>query len=457
MKFGKVLVANRGEIAVRVIRTCRRMGLRTVAVHSEADRESLHVGLAEEAVCIGPARAARSYLDAQAVLAAAHVTGAQAIHPGYGFLSENADFAQACADRGLTFIGPPAAAIRRLGNKAAAKALARECRVPVVPGGAGCVGADFAREAESIGFPLMVKAASGGGGRGLRLVRAPEELERALHAAQNEARAAFGDDSVYIEKFIERPRHVEVQILADSHGLCVALPERDCSIQRRHQKLAEETPCPSVAPDLRLRMQETAVRLARAADYRNAGTVEFLLDSQGRFYFIEVNARLQVEHPVTECVTGLDLVEEQLRIAMGLPLGFDPESARRPLGHSVECRINAEDPERAFAPCPGTVLGLRLPGGPGVRVDTHLVSGYTVPSHYDSLLAKLVVWGPDRGSALARMKAALGEFRVEGLATTIPWHLKLLSHPGFLAGEADTGLAERLLSQEEPSHAASRA
>ena len=456
MKITKLLIANRGEIAVRVIRACREMGIRSVAVFSEADRESLHVGLADEAVCIGPAHASESYLRADVILAAAKMVGAQAVHPGYGFLAENAGFAAACAERGFVFVGPPAEAIRRLGHKVAARELAIKAGLPVVPGTTGCVEHDkpgasdkaFHEQAAAIGFPLMVKAAAGGGGKGLRLVREAAVLEKELRAAHTEAKAAFGDGSVYIEKFIEHPRHVEIQIAADSRGTAVALPERDCTVQRRHQKLIEESPSPAVTPETRARMMEAAVKLAKAAGYSNVGTVEFLLDTDGRFYFIEANTRLQVEHPVTEAVTGLDLVREQISLAMGEPLSFDAARAARIHCHSIEHRVNAEDPDRGFAPCPGLIQRLRVPGGPGVRVDTHLYEGYTVPSYYDSLLAKLIVWAPDRAQASRRAARALAEFLIEGVSTTIPFHLKVLADERFRSGRFDTHLAEHLLEAE---------
>jgi acetyl-CoA carboxylase biotin carboxylase subunit len=444
LRFDTVLVANRGEIAVRLVRACRQLGLKSVAVYSQADRDSLHCALADRAVCVGPPPARESYLNQDALLAAARITGAQAVHPGYGFLAENADFAEACASRGLVFIGPPAAAIRSLGYKSAAKTLALEAGVPVVPGTSGCVESGVQEEARRIGFPVMVKAAAGGGGKGMRLVREAGALERELALAKAEAQAAFGDGSVYIEKLIERPRHVEIQILADGRGDVAAFPERDCSVQRRHQKLIEESPSPAVDAALRRRLREAAARLAKAAGYRSAGTVEFLLAADGSFYFIEVNTRLQVEHPVTEAVTGIDLAVEQIRLAMGEPLSFDPEGVSEPRGHCFEYRVNAEDPSRAFAPCPGTVQGLRLPGGPGVRVDTHLYAGYTVPSYYDSLLAKVIVSGPDRPAALARSRAALSEMRVSGLATTLPFHLAVTEHPDFARGAIDTGFLERM-------------
>jgi acetyl-CoA carboxylase biotin carboxylase subunit len=413
----------------------------------------MHVGLADEAVCIGPATARDSYLKMDVILAAAKMTGAQGVHPGYGFLSENAAFASACSERGLVFVGPPAEAIRKLGHKMAAKDLAGKAQVPLVPGSAKCLDDDASgdallREAQTIGYPLMVKAAAGGGGKGLRLVREPSALEKELRTAQTEAKSAFGDGSVYIEKFIEHPRHVEIQIAADVHGNAVALPERDCTVQRRHQKLIEESPSPAVTPEIRAKMMEAAVRLAKTAGYSNVGTVEFLLDTDGRFYFIEVNTRLQVEHPVTETVTGLDLVREQIRLAQGEKLSFDQARASRILCHSIEHRVNAEDPSRGFAPCPGLIERLRLPGGPGVRVDTHLYAGYTVPSYYDSLLAKLIVWAPDRLGAADRASRALREFSIEGISTTIPFHLKVLADARFRSGSFDTQLAEHMLAAE---------
>jgi acetyl-CoA carboxylase biotin carboxylase subunit len=450
--FDTILISNRGEIAVRVIRACRQMGLRSVAIYSQADRESLHVAMADKAICIGPGPARESYLNVAAILSAAKISGAQAVHPGYGFLSENAKFAEACADQDLVFIGPSASAIHKLGNKAQAKALAIESKVPVVPGTRGTLDDDAGkavREAEKIGFPVMVKAAAGGGGKGLRLVRDPESLVRELKTAQTEALAAFGDGSVYIEKFIERPRHVEIQMIADSHGHVVALPERDCTVQRRHQKLIEESPSPAVTPEIRSAMQESAKRLAKAAGYVNAGTVEFLLDREGKFYFIEVNTRLQVEHPVTETVTGLDLVQEQIRVAMGEPLSFDEARASEPSGHSIEFRINAENPDQGFAPCPGKIRQLRLPGGPGIRLDTHLYAGYTVPSYYDSMLAKLIVRGADRSQAIARGHGALRELWIDGIYTTAPFHLKVLEHPKFREGDFDTGFIEQMHSSAE--------
>ncbi|MFH1726690.1 MAG: acetyl-CoA carboxylase biotin carboxylase subunit [Elusimicrobiota bacterium] len=461
--FSKILVANRGEIAVRVIRACREMGVRTVAVYSEADRACRHLGMADEAVCIGPGPAAESYLKAERIVAAARLTGAQAIHPGYGFLAEAPAFARACAERGIVFIGPPADAISVLGNKAAARELAGRCGVPVVPGTAardphgpsdgGAAVKDLIRGARRIGLPVMVKAAAGGGGKGLRVVREDAGLGPALERAGAEAKAAFGDGSLYVEKLVERPRHVEIQIMADRHGSAVAAVERDCSVQRRHQKLIEESPSPAVTPRTRRRLQEAALRIVKACRYANVGTVEFLLDRDGDFYFMEVNTRLQVEHPVTETVTGLDLVAEQIRLAAGERLSFDQARASEIRCHSIEHRINAEDPDRDFAPCPGRISSLELPAGPGVRVDTHLYAGYTVPTFYDSLLAKLIVGADTRRAAISRALRALGEFRVDGIATTVPFHQRVLRHARFASGDFDTRFADEL-RMEEPAEAA---
>jgi acetyl-CoA carboxylase biotin carboxylase subunit len=453
--FKKILIANRSEIAVRVARAARELGIPSVAVYSEADRESLHVALADEAVCIGPAPSTQSYLNVEALLAAAKITGADAVHPGYGFLAENADFAQSCADHGLTFIGPKPESIRKLGHKSAAKALAREAEVPVVPGTKGTIEHGFMKEAEAIGFPVMVKAAAGGGGKGLRFVREPGELEASVRLAQNEARTAFKDGSVYIEKFIDRPRHVEIQIAADRSGGVAAFPERDCSVQRRHQKLIEESPSPAVPAKTREAMQAAAARLAKAAHYCNVGTVEFLLAPDGKFYFIEVNTRLQVEHPVTECVTGMDLVALQILLAAGEKLPFGQDRASEIRGHSIEHRINAEDPDQGFSPRPGRISGLRLPGGPGVRMDTHIYAGYTVPMYYDSLLGKLIVHAADRPSAIRRALRALGELRVEGIPTTADYHRRVLSHPRFQSGDFDTHFVDTL--QEEKNAQAAQA
>jgi acetyl-CoA carboxylase biotin carboxylase subunit len=443
--FTKVLIANRGEIAVRVIRACREMGIATVAVFSEADREALHVLQADEAVAIGPAPAAESYLSQDKIIAAARTTGAQAIHPGYGFLAENADFAEACAAAGLVFIGPPPAALRATGDKLAARRVAAKLGVPLVPGTSQPLadGAEAARAAAEIGYPVMIKAALGGGGKGMRLVRAYAELEGALRSARSEAGSAFGDATVYIEKYIAAPRHIEIQVLADAHGAVVHLGERECSIQRRNQKLVEESPSPCVIPELRRLMGEAACRIAAAAGYVNAGTVEFLVDRDGKFYFLEINARLQVEHPVTEFVTGRDLVREQIRIAAGEKLGYAQEDIAFS-GHAIECRINAEDPDANFMPSPGKILGLRAPGGPWVRDDSGVYEGYTVPRYYDTLMAKLIVWAPDREAAIARMDRALAEYHVSGLRTTLPVLRRIVRHPDFAAGKLDTGFMERL-------------
>ena len=443
--FSKVLIANRGEIAVRVIRACREMGIATVAVFSEADREALHVLQADEAVAIGPAPAAESYLSQDKIIAAARATDAQAIHPGYGFLAENADFAEACAAAGLVFIGPPPAAVRATGDKLAARRVAAKLGVPLVPGTTQPLadGAEAARAVAEIGYPVMIKAALGGGGKGMRLVRAYAELEGALRAARSEAGSAFGDATVYIEKYIAAPRHIEIQILADAHGTVVHLGERECSIQRRNQKLVEESPSPGTTPEMRRRMGEAACRMAAAAGYVNAGTVEFLVDRDGRFYFLEINARLQVEHPVTEFVTGRDLVREQIRIAAGEKLGYAQEDISFS-GHAIECRINAEDPDANFMPSPGKILGLRAPGGPWVRDDSGVYEGYTVPRYYDTLMAKLIVWAPDREAAIARMERALAEYHVSGLRTTLRILRRIVRHPDFAAGRLDTGFMERL-------------
>ncbi len=444
--FKKILIANRGEIAVRVIRACRELGIPSVAVYSEADRSSMHVRLADEAVCIGPAPARESYLNMDAVLAACEITKADAVHPGYGFLSENEDFAAACAKAKVTFIGPSPEAILKLGNKVEARAVAKKAGVPLVPGTDGPVRGDFRKEAERIGFPLMIKAAAGGGGKGLRRVTNVEELEREARMAQSEARAAFGDDSIYLERYVQNPRHVEIQVAADVHGAAVAFPERDCTVQRRHQKLIEESPSPAATPQIRKAMIEAALALVKASNYTNVGTVEFLMDPEGRFYFIEVNTRLQVEHPVTELVAGVDLVKLQIALAAGRPLPFNQERAQRILGHAIEHRLNAEDPDNGFAPCPGEISSLQLPGGPGVRLETHLYTGYTVPSYYDSLLAKLVCFAEDRPSALARSRRALGELEIGGIKTTAGFHLKVLGTSDFASGKIDTGFADRLLA-----------
>jgi acetyl-CoA carboxylase biotin carboxylase subunit len=433
-------VANRGEVAVRVIRACRALGLETVAVYSEADRGALHARLADRAVCIGPAPAALSYLHVPAVLVAALGTRCDAVHPGYGFLAENAAFAAACRDHGLRFVGPPPEAIRLMGDKLAARAFAARLGIPVVPGADGPL--QSPAEAARLGYPLLLKAAAGGGGRGLRVVRAAGELAGAFAQAAAEARAAFGDATLYAERLLERVRHVEVQIVADARGDVVHLGERDCSIQRRHQKLLEEAPSPAVTPTLRRALADAALTLARAACYEGAGTVEFVLDpAAGRFHFIEMNTRLQVEHPVTEMVTGLDLVALQLRVADGAPLGFRQDDVRV-TGHAIECRVNAEAPGDAFRPCPGQVAEWTPPAGAGVRVDTHVEPGAWVPPFYDSLLAKLVVHGRNRAAAITRLGQALDEFRAEGIPTTLPFHRTVAGHPDFREGRVHTRWVE---------------
>jgi acetyl-CoA carboxylase biotin carboxylase subunit len=442
--FRKVLIANRGEIALRVIRACRELGLATVAVYSEADHESLHVRFADDDVCIGPAPARLSYLRIPALIAAAEITGADAIHPGYGFLAENAEFAETCAASGVTFIGPTAEQIRAMGDKAMARKIAQEVGIPVVPGSKGAVGdaAEAQRIAEGIGFPVLIKAAAGGGGKGMRVAHEPESFGQAFQLARNEALAAFGSSEVYLEKYLARPRHVEIQVMGDRHGRVMHLGERDCSVQRRHQKLVEESPSPAVDADLRERMGDAAVRAAEKIGYVGAGTVEFLLDQDGSFYFMEMNTRIQVEHPVTEMVTNFDLVKEQIRVAAGEPMAFEIKGGRV-RGHAIECRVNAEDPYRNFQPSPGAITTFHPPGGPGVRVDTHIYAGYTVPPHYDSLLAKVIVHGNNRTEALARMRQALDSFIIEGVTTTIPFLRRVIEHPDFAAGRVDTKFLER--------------
>ena len=441
--FRRVLVANRGEIAVRVIRTLRDLGMTSIAVYSEADRAALHVLLADEAYPVGPAAASQSYLDVERLLEAARLARAEAVHPGYGFLSENADFAAACESAGLNFIGPPPAAIRLMGNKLAARELTRKVGVPLVPGSPGPVGTlDEARaEAGRIGFPLLLKAAAGGGGKGMRVVKDVPGLSAAFDLVRGEARAAFGDDQVYLERYLEHPRHIEAQVLADAEGRVHFLGERECSVQRRHQKVLEETPSPALPDTVRRELGEAACAVAREAGYRNAGTVEFIVDEKDRFYFLEMNTRLQVEHPVTEMVTGLDLVAEQIRVAQGEALSFDPVDAA-PRGAAVECRVYAEDPRRGFLPATGTVARLRWPSGPGVRVDAGIYRGYTVPVHYDPILAKLVTWGRDRGQALARMGRALDETVLAGVTTNVGFHRWLVRHPVIRAGRYDTRFLE---------------
>jgi acetyl-CoA carboxylase, biotin carboxylase subunit len=442
--FQRILVANRGEIALRVIRACRDLGIEVVAVFSEADRGAPYLDLADEAICIGPAASADSYLKVASIISAAEIGNVQAIHPGYGFLSENPHFARVCRDCKIEFIGPPEEAMRLLGNKSEARKLAQKANVPVVPGSEGLVDneADALRLAHSMGYPILIKAAAGGGGRGMRVARNDISLQAGLKAASQEAEKAFKDGSVYLEKYIEQPRHVEVQILADHHGNIVHLFERDCSLQRRHQKLVEESPAPNLPASVREEMCAAAVRLAKMAGYQNAGTCEFLVDKQNRFYFIEVNARIQVEHPVTELVTGIDLVREQIRIAAGERLPFKQKEII-PRGSAIECRINAEDPAAGFRPSPGLITRWQAPGGPGVRLDTHAVAGYRVPPNYDSLVAKLLVHQPTRAEAIACMRRALAEFNVEGIHTTIPLHREIFGHSAFMEGQVDTTFIER--------------
>jgi acetyl-CoA carboxylase biotin carboxylase subunit len=451
--FNKVLVANRGEIALRVIRACRELGIQTVAVYSEADRESLHVRFADDDVCIGPPPGRQSYLNIPRIIAAAEITGADAIHPGYGFLAENAEFAQICKASNITFIGPTAEQIQAMGDKASARRLAKEAGVPTVPGSEGILSSpdEAVVVAAELGFPVIIKATAGGGGKGMRIAQDEEAFGQLFSLAQNEALAAFGNGDVYLEKYLDRPRHVEIQVMGDTHGRVVHLGERDCSIQRRHQKLVEESPSPALTPALRARMGEASVALAAAIGYVGAGTVEFLLAPDGSFYFMEMNTRIQVEHPVTEMVTGFDLVKEQVRVAAGEPLSF-PSELNGLRGHAIECRVNAEDPARNFQPCPGHITAYHPPGGPGVRVDTHVYAGYNVPPYYDSLLAKVIVHGRDRPEALARMGQALESFILEGVPTTIPFLARLIRHPDFVAGRVDTKFLEREthLLQPEP-------
>jgi acetyl-CoA carboxylase biotin carboxylase subunit len=446
--FSKILIANRGEIAVRIIAACRELGVATVAVHSEADRECLHVKLADESVCIGPAASTDSYLNVTNVIAAAEMTGAEAIHPGYGFLAENARFAEIAQECGLTFIGPSAEAIRLMGNKAAARSAVAEAGCPVLPGSEGALtGVEQALVlAVEIGYPVILKASAGGGGRGMRVAWNDDELKNAYAMAWNEAEKAFGDPTLYLEKFVQNPRHIEFQILADEQGRVVHLGERECSIQRRHQKILEEAPSVVLDNELRAEMGRAAVAVTRAAKYVNAGTVEFLLSDDNTFTFMEMNTRIQVEHPVTELVTSVDLVREQLRIASGKPISIPKRRQIRPRGHAIEFRINAEDPDN-LRPSPGLITHLALPGGPGVRVDTHIYSGYSVPPYYDSLIAKLLVHGKDRKEAIVRGRRALQMFQIEGIKTSIPLQIRILDDPDFQAGDFSTSFMERYISK----------
>jgi acetyl-CoA carboxylase biotin carboxylase subunit len=433
--FNKVLVANRGEIALRIIRACHELGIRTVAVYSQADEDSLHVQLADEAYCVGPAQSAKSYLNIPNIMSVALMSGAEAIHPGYGFLAENAAFAEICADHQVKFIGPSAQMIRTMGDKATAKKTMADVGVPVVPGLDGTIAdAELVKGwAKHAGYPIIIKATAGGGGKGMRLVKSEAEVETQLEMARAEAKAAFGNDEVYIEKYILNPRHVEFQVLADQYGNVVHLGERDCSIQRRHQKLLEEAPSPVVTPEIRERIGNIILKAIRKIGYEGVGTIELLCDSDLNFYFMEMNTRIQVEHPVTEMITGIDLIKEQIRVASGEPLRITQDDVLL-RGHAIECRINAEDPDKNFMPCPGSIDGYVTPGGPGVRVDSHVYSGYKIPPHYDSLVSKLIVWGADREEAIARMKRALNEYALTGIKTTIPFHLKLMDNPHFKEG-----------------------
>lgn len=442
--FEKVLIANRGEIAVRIVRACRELGIGTVAIYSEADREALHVLLADEAYCVGPAPSSQSYLNIPNIMSTAVLAGVDAIHPGYGYLSEQAHFADICASHGMKFIGPSAESIERMGDKAAAKETVRAAGVPVIPGSEGPVADEQEAHAiaSHIGYPVLIKAAAGGGGMGMRIVSDRQQLVSAFQIARSEAEGAFGSPEVYIEKVIEMPRHIEIQILADEHGRVIHLGERECSIQRRHQKLVEEAPSPAVSPELREAMGEAAIRAAKAVGYTNAGTVEFLLDPDGNFYFLEMNTRIQVEHPVTEAVTGVDLVKQQILIAAGEPLSWE-QSDITWQGHAIECRINAEDPARNFMPSPGRITLMHTPGGPGVRFDTGAYTGMTISPYYDPMFAKLIVHGRDRAEAIARTKAALHDLVVEGVRTNIDFHLKVMDDEAFVQGELSTDFIER--------------
>lgn len=450
MGFSKILIANRGEIALRILRTCEEMGIATVAVHSTVDKQALHVQLADEAVCIGPPTSSKSYLNIPNIISAALTRNAAAIHPGYGFLAENARFAEICADHQITFIGPSPAAMRAMGDKSTAKETMQRVKVPTVPGSEGLLADEkealsIARE---IGYPVMIKATAGGGGRGMRLVTDASELPKLFSAAQGEADAAFGNPGLYLEKFIEKPRHIEIQILADNYGNVIHLGERDCSIQRRHQKLLEEAPSPALSQKLRDQMGHAAIAAAKSINYTGAGTVEFLLDKSGKFYFMEMNTRIQVEHTVTEMITGLDLIAEQIRIAQGEKLQIKQNQVILS-GHAIECRINAEDPDRNFRPHPGIITGFLPPGGPGVRMDSHVYTDYEIPAYYDSLIGKLIVWGRDRPSAIRRMKRALRECAITGVPTTLSFHQKILDSPEFLRGEVYTNFVEQFMNNSQ--------
>ena len=441
----KVLIANRGEIAVRIIRACREMGIETVAVYSEADREALHTQLADEAVCIGPAPSSQSYLSMENIISATIVSGADAVHPGFGFLSENSRFAELCEQCHITFIGPPSHVIASLGNKQAAKNTMAAAGVPVIPGSEKAIYTAEAgfEEAEKIGYPVIIKAALGGGGKGMRTADSPEDFAESFCTAQKEAQMAFGDNTMYVEHFVRKPRHIEFQILADQKGNVIHLGERDCSVQRNHQKMIEESPCEIISDKLRKKMGEAAVKAAKACGYVNAGTIEFLLDSDGSFYFMEMNTRIQVEHPVTEWVTGVDLVKEQIRIASGQPLSYRQKDIHI-TGHAIECRINAENPEKGSRPSPGTITDMYFPGGKGIRIDSAVYSGYTVQPYYDSMIAKLIVWAKNRDEAIRKMQSALGEIIIEGIDTNVDYQYEILNHPDFLTGNTDVEFIERM-------------
>lgn len=448
--FNKILIANRGEIAVRIIRACREMGIRTVAVYSDIDKDAIHTQLADESVCIGSAKAKDSYLNMQNILSAAVLKGVEAIHPGFGFLSENSTFAHMCTDCNIKFIGPDPETIEDAGNKSRAREIMINAGIPVVPGTEGVVDTveEALKEARKIGYPVMIKASSGGGGRGIRIVRKEEEIKKAYETAKTESKAAFGDDSLYIEKFIEDPKHIEFQILGDNFGTILHLGERDCSVQRKNQKVVEEAPSAIITDSLRKQMGEAAVKAARAVNYKNAGTIEFLLDKHGQFYFMEMNTRIQVEHPVTEMVTGIDILKEQLRISSGEKLSYD-QSNIKIQGHAIECRINAENPDKGFMPSPGKIERLYVPGGNGVRIDSAVYEGYTIPPNYDSMIAKLIVHGKDRLEAISKMKRALEEFVIEGVDTNIDFQLKILNNENFEKGKFDTSFIEKEILNRE--------
>ena len=444
--FNKILIANRGEIALRIIRTCKELGIKTVAVYSEADIDSLHTVLADEAVCIGPSSSTQSYLKIPSILSAAQITGADAVHPGYGFLAENADFSEICASSGLKFIGPSPDMIRKMGDKAFAKETMKKVGVPVVPGSNGAVpDIETAKSvAAEIGYPVMLKASAGGGGKGMRIVNKESEVEKAFQTASNEAGAAFGNAELYVEKYIENPRHVEIQVMGDQYGKVIFYDERDCTVQRRHQKLIEESPSPVITPEVREKMGQAAILGAESVNYEGAGTVEFLVDKYLNFYFIEMNTRIQVEHPVTEMVHNVDLIKKQIEMAAGVKLNGDN---LLPQGHSIEFRINAEDPDNGFRPSPGTIEYLHFPGGFGVRVDSHVYNQYVIPPFYDSMIAKLIIWGSDRQHAIIRAKRAFEEFAIEGVKTTIPFHQKVLENKNFIEGDFDTSFIDKHFKQ----------